>query len=495
MLWAPYSAHHDTEEEGCITMSSSRSLAALFALTAFAAQPLLSSCELSATDAKLGGLDDLDLDDLKDQAGSVLRKLFPELSDAEIAELKVSLDLKQILALKEELEAVRKVAKEFSEALFTTAEERVEQREKDLRAHNDGFPEGLAATGQICTYDESRGRGEVRLSGVFHGKEAAFLSDGTVQLSIDGAEQAFSLECMQGGPSVDIVFLIDITGSMSNVIASVRDSVVDFVNLIEASGINGTVSVVSFQDTVGVNRGFQEPAPAGDLERSPFFKPVSIRDGSKVQALRDFIKRLEANRGADAPENLAGAIDFARNNVIGTMSNGEPNVIGDGKEDPPETAPFPALRSDKQVFVVLTDVGFHGDDRTERNSSLNPRFVPRDAATILTSLHRTGTTVHVSDPSWVDASINPKKNPVDADYWAIHTGGVGEDRVAGYSLVDLELVVVAERSGLLDITLDKILQTSCTLSFEASLSASAEVSVSLEIGGEIATLAVPLEVF
>lgn len=471
-----------------------RTFSALLTLTVFASQPL-GGCSLSVPDAKLDGLGDLDLGDLKKQASKILRALFPDLSDAEIVELKGSLDIDQLLALKDELEAARKAAKKFSEALFTTAEERVAQREKDLTPHNDGFPDGLAAMGQICTYDRATGLGEVRLSGVFNGKEAVHLNASAVTLSIDGAEQTVSFECIQGGPSVDIVFLIDITGSMSNVIASVRDSVVDFVDLIEASGIRGSVSAVTFQDTVGVNRTFQEPAPAYDLERSPFFKPVSISDGAQVQTLRNFINRLEANRGADAPENLAGAIDFARNNVIGSMANGAPNVIGDGKEDPPETAPFPALKSDRQVFVVLTDVGFHGDDRHERNSSLNKAFVPRDMEEILASLHRTGTTVHVSDPSWVDGSLKPESNSVDADYWAIHTGGVGEDRVAGYSLVDLELVVVAEKSGLLDITLDKILGTSCTLAFEADLTASSQVSVSLNLEGETFSAIVPLELF
>ena len=66
-----------------------------------------------------------------------------------------------------------------------------------------------------------------------------------------------------------------------------------------------------------MNRTFQEPAPANDYERSPFFAPVAIDDATRSTTLRGFVNRLEANRGADAPENLAGAIDFARNNVIG----------------------------------------------------------------------------------------------------------------------------------------------------------------------------------
>jgi hypothetical protein len=280
---------------------------------------------------------------------------------------------------------------------------------------------------------------------------------------------------------------------MSNVIDSVRDSVVDFIDIIESSGLRGTVGVVTFQDTVGVNRTFQEPAPANDYERSPFFVPVASDDAEAVADLRSFVNRLEANRGADAPENLAGAIDFARNNVIGS-AGGEPNVIGDGRFDPAGTQPFPSLTSERQVFVVLTDITFHGDDRDAGNSSLEAAFVPRDAADILATLQQTGTVVHVSDPSWSDGKLDPAgESSVDADYWAIHTGGVGEDRVAGYSLVDLELVVVAEDNGLLDITLDKILASSCRLEFDAALDVGAEVTIDITVQGEVHSAIIPVE--
>jgi hypothetical protein len=110
-------------------------------------------------------------------------------------------------------------------------------------------------------------------------------------------------------------------------------------------------------------------------------------------------------------------------------------------------------------------------------------FEPRDKADILKSLQSTGTMVHVSDPSWVDGSMDPTDGDVDADYWSIHTGGLGEDRVLGYSLVDLELVVVAEESGLLDITLDKILESTCSLEFDGALATGDDVNLSIDLGG------------
>jgi hypothetical protein len=116
-------------------------------------------------------------------------------------------------------------------------------------------------------------------------------------------------------------------------------------------------------------------------------------------------------------------------------------------------------------------------------------FVPRNSQDILKTLLQTGTVVNVSDPSWVDKSVSPTgasdEQHIDADYWAIKTGGVGEDIVAGYSLVDLELVVTASDSALLDITLDNILENTCFIEFNyPSLSVSADVRLVLTEGEE-----------
>lgn len=435
------------------------------------------------------------VDDLGDTVSlsvtGLLEVLFPDLSDEEIKEISVDLDYEDVLKLRDELEKARKAAVEFSEELFVDAEKRAQERQEDLADENDGYPKGLAAVGQSCLYNESSGLAEISLSGVFNGKSAVTLTESQVTVKVDGAEVSGDLSCLGSGQTVDIVFLIDITGSMANVIDSVTRSVVKFVDIIEESGVAGTVSVVTFQDSVGVNTTFQQPAPDGlsysEFERSPFFMPVSISDPGQVEEARSFINRLEANQGQDAPENLAGAIDFARNNVIGSTSSG-PNRI-DGKDDPPYTEPFAELTSDRQVFIALTDITFHADDRDESNSSLRAPFVPRDTQEILSSLHETGTIVHVVDPSWADYKLSPggPESQVDADYWALHTGGLGEDVVLGYSLVDLELVVVAEENGLLDVALDKIITSTCTFEFEAELSAESEVELVLDVEGEIFT--------
>jgi len=434
------------------------------------------------SDLGLGGSGSLD-------PAAILGALFPDLSASEIADITVSLTLDEVMALRDELEAIRVEVAEFSADLFQTAEERVAEREMDLGPEG-AFPESLEALGAVCLYDEAQGTATVALSGVFSGQTAIQLETGSVSVLVDGAAQSGSLSCLYQGESVDIVLLVDITGSMSNVIASVRDSVVAFTEAVSASGLVGTLSVVTFQDTVGVDVTFQEPAPPS-YERSPFFPPVDMGDADAVDSLQAFVRSLEANRGADAPENLSGAIDFARNSVIGG-TEAAPIVI-DGDTGPNGTRPFPALTSEHQVFIALTDITFHSDATS--SISLLPEFQPRPAGVIARSLHQTGTVVHIVDPSWVDANLDPAdpgEDDVDADYWAINSGGLGEDVVLGYSLLDLELVVVAERTGLLDVVLDAVLATSCKFEFSADLSVVTEVEVELAVEGEVYTEVLPV---
>lgn len=438
-----------------------------------------------------GALDDLNMGgglgfggvpftgEVKAQVLGVLGSLFPTLSTAELERFAVSLSVEEVLALQRELEAARKEADAFSRELAEASESRATQREEALEENNGGFPEGLGALGVGCFYDSAERRSTVQLSGIFQGQTRANVADAAVRVRVDGELQEGQLSCLSNGESVDIVFLIDITGSMSNVIAAVRDSVVRFVDSIQDSGLQGTLSVVTFQDTVGVNVEFQEPAPANNYERSPFFRPVSLDDEKAIEDLRAFIKRLEANRGADAPENLAGAVDFARNSTIGSRKIGTSSLPG--------VEPFPALPSQKQVFIALTDVGFHADVRGAGSSSLLEEFDPRPAATIAKTLQAQGTVVHVLDPSWVDEPLTPTTSGdmVDADYWAQVSGGLGQDVIAGYSLVDLESVIVAKDAALLDVYLDSILATSCSYTFEGELSVDAELKLELEVEGEV----------
>jgi hypothetical protein len=413
-----------------------------------------------------------------------LSDLFPDLSYDEILSISLDLSYDEFLDLKDELKKARKEAAKLSEELFVSAETKRKERNTDLESLNGGYPETIAPIETSAFLNETSGDAVILLNGVFRNMDGVQITDDNITVTIDGVEESTQTSCLYNGDSVDIVFLLDITGSMSNVINSVKNSILSFVDSIESSGINGTIAMVTYQDSVGVNVSFQELAP-DNIERSPFFKPVAIDNAQKITELRDFINRLEANNGMDLPENLSGAVDFARNNTIGYSSNGDPNVIGEGGDDPEGTSPFPELKSKHQIFVAFTDSTFHADSRNENNSSLLKSFVPRKADDILTTLLQTGTVVNVSDPSWIDKTETPTDSSdqvsIDADYFAVNTGGIGEDNIAGYSLIDLELVITAEDSGLLDITLDNILSSTCYVNIDATASLTIDSNINFTL--------------
>ncbi|HET7539746.1 MAG TPA: vWA domain-containing protein [Polyangiaceae bacterium] len=430
------------------------------------------------------------------QIEDILHAVFPDLSDEELKSYAAELDLKAALELELELSDIRDVAAGLSKELSDLGAKAAEQRRTDVAAHNDGYPTGLEPVGRHAFYDSAAGQGRIELSGIFADHEGVTLSSADVAVKVAGEAQQVSLQCSQSEP-VDLVFLVDITGSMSPIIGALRRSLGAFVDAISARKINGTLSVVTFQDSVGVNVEFQRPAPPSGYERSPFFSPVPIDDDAAIERLQRFITHLEANSGADQPENLAGALDFAANDVIGSNPDGTPNVIGDGLNDPKDVAPFPKLQHARRVFVAFTDAPFHADSRTPKNSSLLAPFKPRKMADILRTLQRSGTIVHVSDPSWVDETSTPtgaaSEVAVDADYWAMNTGGVGEDRVAGYSLVDLDLLVVATDTGLLDIVLDRVLESSCSVRFALpEFSADSSFDLELKSGAQSFTESLPV---
>jgi hypothetical protein len=443
---------------------------------------LVPACGLKASSA-----DGVDVHVDEAQVRNVLRELFPELTEDELTRFASDLDLEAALKLKLEILDIRSVADALSKELEDLAADARVQRSKNLTAVNDGYPPSLEPMGRIAYYNAATGAARIELSGVYDSHDAVTLGASNVSVSVDGRAQSVSLECVPSVP-VDIVFLVDITGSMSPVIGAVRRSLGAFVSAITARQIKGTVGVVTFQDSVGVNVGFQQRPPENRYERSPFFPPIELDDSAGVEELVRFIARLQANSGADQPENLSGAIDFARNNVIGVTSKGAPNVIGDGIEDPKGVSAWPALTNPKQIFVAITDAPFHSDSRTPSNSSLLAPFKPRAIVDILASLQTSSTTVHVSDPSWVDKTVSPtgasSEQAVDSDFWAAKTGGLGEDRVAGYSLVDLDVLAGAETTGLLDILLDGIIGTTCSVSFVApALPTEASFDLRVEVAG------------
>lgn len=301
---------------------------------------------------------------------------------------------------------------------------------------------------------------------------------------------------------VTVIFAVDVTGSMSPVIEAVRDSLVDFVDAAVGLGLHGRIGVVTYQDTVGVNVPFEDcssvdgPIP----ERSPFFAPVALDDAARVEELRGFIGSLHADQGTDAPENLTAAVDFATHNVIGYTASGEPNVIGEGIDDPPFTEPWPLDELEGLVVVIgITDAAFHGPGAASPSLA---EFRPRALPEILGELG--STVVATIDPALQDGPTELDANPsaIDADLWPRYTGGFGRDWFLAeafllsesISFFDLELLLLGQ--GLLEIPLAPALASTCVLEIDTHAAPSSmQVTIDHAAGSvqyDLAPEAVPL---
>jgi hypothetical protein len=88
---------------------------------------------------------------------------------------------------------------------------------------------------------------------------------------------------------VDVVFALDVTGSMSNEIAAVRDNIHAFTDDLTEKGISFRLGLVTFYDTIG--------------EIFPLTEDVS--------AFQAWVARQVASGGGDAPENSLEALKQA----------------------------------------------------------------------------------------------------------------------------------------------------------------------------------------
>lgn len=113
---------------------------------------------------------------------------------------------------------------------------------------------------------------------------------------------------------IDMVFILDNTGSMSGRIRSVKDSIIAFTSSLEAEGVDANFGVVSFGDDITEQATLELPATATEV--------------------KDWLDALPGESGGDAAENPLDSIMVAYNNFT--------------------------WRADAQkVFVVITDVYCH----------------------------------------------------------------------------------------------------------------------------------------
>ncbi|OAA30663.1 hypothetical protein AT15_09540 [Kosmotoga arenicorallina S304] len=134
----------------------------------------------------------------------------------------------------------------------------------------------------------------------------------------------------------DIVFLVDVTGSMGTEIQGVKNSMMNFLQDLEDAGLDVKVGIVPYGDYV--------PASPTSTDNIGFDPPyLGLVDPTTAAS---YTQDLDVGWGADGPENAYGAIMFAWDNM--SWRSGSQRVIiwltdawSHYTGDQPPTVPWP----------------------------------------------------------------------------------------------------------------------------------------------------------
>lgn len=148
--------------------------------------------------------------------------------------------------------------------------------------------------------------------------------------------------------SVDIVLVIDATGSMDGIIDRVKDRALSFYGDLDVMMKEKSKLVDNLRLRVVVFRDFYADPPEDSLQASPFF---ALPD--QAERFASFVRAVSANGGGDEPETALEALAEAMRSPWST---------GAAKR--------------RQVIVVWTDASAH---KLEHMAGRKPRGYPENA--------------------------------------------------------------------------------------------------------------------
>src|SRR4029453_10319989 len=155
--------------------------------------------------------------------------------------------------------------------------------------------------------------------------------------------------------AVDIVFSIDVTGSMSPILDRVKDNALRFYDDVQKNLTDKGKNVDELRVRVVAFRDFKADGAAA-LQESPFFKLPEEQSG-----FAEFVGGLVPEGGGDAPESGLGGGAPAINPPWRTSGDRRGQVIvvwTDSPAQPLTGEPAPAPYADKvpKDFTALTDL-------------------------------------------------------------------------------------------------------------------------------------------
>lgn len=227
----------------------------------------------------------------------------------------------------------------------------------------------------------------------------------------DGKAQGFTIEKISElRNKVDIVFVVDVTGSMEEEIQGLKDSMVNFINDLKDSGLDAKVAVVPFGD-------FVPPDPDYYKDDISFDPPWS--DISDLNDAEEYVNKLDVGYGNDGPENAYGAIMYAWDNV--------------------------SWRSDSQrIFILLTDAFSHykgDDDWYESTNDFSPKFTKDEVISALSgyaTLYMVASTGYYFSSSDTDYSHqgDPREIAIKTGGFVIYQSGSEEVDLTSIGIVE-----------------------------------------------------------
>jgi hypothetical protein len=155
--------------------------------------------------------------------------------------------------------------------------------------------------------------------------------------------------------AVDIVFCIDVTGSMTPILDAVKANALGFYDDVQANLTDKGKNVAQLRVRVVAFRDFVADGAAA-LEESPFFTLPAERGG-----FSDFVNGLIAQGGGDAPESGLEAVALAVNSPWTTTGDRRRQVIVVWTDQPahpldPSVVPADLASRVPADFSALTDV-------------------------------------------------------------------------------------------------------------------------------------------
>jgi hypothetical protein len=155
--------------------------------------------------------------------------------------------------------------------------------------------------------------------------------------------------------AVDIVFCIDVTGSMTPILDAVKANALGFYDDVQSNLTDKGKNVAQLRVRVVAFRDFVADGAAA-LEESPFFTLPAERGG-----FSDFVNGLIAQGGGDAPESGLEAVALAVNSPWTTTGDRRRQVIVVWTDQPahpldPSVVPADLASRVPADFSALTDV-------------------------------------------------------------------------------------------------------------------------------------------